>query len=213
MRCSALLSSLLLALTTPSLSLADPLTSEPSHSLTLYTSPLPSGPLEQYARISYTYPSLNSTIDSRTTPSFLSSSSSSSSPLPPTTPVKFGFFTNNNHHDPDAWVGILTSASQFAADREKKIKLRVDAAGKVWSAAFFSEDAALAASTTTTKKTKKAKGKGKTAQEAETEERDTLLVEVINVNKGPLMQLNKPVVVNKEGKKEGEEEEKTFLQK
>ncbi|KAF2205008.1 hypothetical protein GQ43DRAFT_344654, partial [Delitschia confertaspora ATCC 74209] len=85
---------------------------------------------------------------------------------------------------------ILTSASTFTPSYKKKFLLHVDEKGEVYH---------IGLSTSAR------------AQRSETE--DEVEVEVVRRGAGPRPVLNKPVVLNREGRVEGKEVEKTFLQK
>lgn len=204
MRPSSLLSTLLLLpATLASASAASepqqqPLTPESTHTLDLYTQPLglsTSTPPAHLAKITYTYPSLNASLSSYTPPSSLSDVDSI---------LKLGFYDPSTRA-PENWHGIATSTSLFAASQKKTIKLHLDAEGKVWHIGFSASPKESQVS---------AKGKGKGVKASEDEVTEEIAVVLVPAAPGPKVQVNKPVVVNKEtGKPEGEGEEKTFLQK
>jgi hypothetical protein len=85
-----------------------------------------------------------------------------------------------------SWRGIVTSAASFSDEYHKKIIVHVDETGEPYHVGF---------STT-------AKGSG-----------DEVEVEIVKRSPGPKPVLNKPIVLNAEGKLEGKEPEKSFLQK
>jgi hypothetical protein len=85
-----------------------------------------------------------------------------------------------------SWRGIVTSAASFSDQYHKKIVVHVDETGEPFHVGF---------STT-------AKSSG-----------DEVEVEIVKRSPGPKPVLNKPIVLNAEGKLEGKEPEKSFLQK
>lgn len=103
--------------------------------------------------------------------------------------VRIGF-----HHSSGSWSGIATAAENFNPGREKTLLLNVNERGKVYHVGFKARNVE-----STGKKNVKAK--------------DELAVEVVKMAKGPSPVLNKPVVLNAEGKLDEKEPEKTFLQK
>lgn len=82
--------------------------------------------------------------------------------------------------------GVVTSAASFSEQYHKKIVIYVDDKGEPFHVGFSTS----------------AKGSGKEVE-----------VEIQKKNTGPKPVLNKPIVLNAEGKLGGEEPEKTFLQK
>ncbi|EGP89613.1 uncharacterized protein MYCGRDRAFT_69277 [Zymoseptoria tritici IPO323] len=101
--------------------------------------------------------------------------------------VRVGFY-----HASGSWSGIATSASNFAADIPKTLQLHVGPDGELYHIGF---------------KTAPGVSQGKGAGKSD------LTVEVVPMKKGPVPALNKPVVLSADGKEEGKEPEKTFLQK
>ena len=85
-----------------------------------------------------------------------------------------------------SWRGIVTSAASFADQYHKKFVVHVDEQGEPYHVGFGTS----------------AKG---TEEEVE--------VEIVKRSPGPKPVLNKPIVLNAEGKLESKEPEKTFLQK
>lgn len=147
--------------------------------------PLSAAKSQPFAKVSYSYPSLNATVKSY-------------SPL--SLPdyhdlVRIGFY-----HSGDTWSGISTSSQSFGPGREKTLRLLVDSKGDVYHIGLTS----LPDSTLGSQKTRKA---------PRTEEEDQLLVEVVRQTPGPTPHLNKPVVVNPDGKVDEQEPEKSFFQK
>lgn len=86
-----------------------------------------------------------------------------------------------------SWRGIVTSAASFADQYHKKFVVHVDDAGEPYHVGF----------------TTSAKGSGS----------DEVEVEILKRNPGPKPVLNKPIVLNAEGKIDSKEPEKSFLQK
>ena len=85
-----------------------------------------------------------------------------------------------------SWRGIVTSASSFADQYHKKFTIHVDEKGEPFHVGF-----------------------GTSAKSAGNE----VEVEIVKRSPGPKPVLNKPIVLNAEGKLESKEPEKTFLQK
>lgn len=90
--------------------------------------------------------------------------------------------------DPEtgSWRGIVTSAASFSDQYHKKFIVHVDEKGEPYHVGFGTS----------------AKGAGKEVE-----------VEIMRRSTGPKPVLNKPIVLNAEGKLESKEPEKTFLQK
>jgi hypothetical protein len=84
------------------------------------------------------------------------------------------------------WRGIVTSAASFSDQYHKKIVVHVDENGEPYHVGFCTS----------------VKGSG-----------DKVEVEIVRRSPGPQPVLNKPIVLNAEGKLEGKEPEKSFLQK
>lgn len=85
-----------------------------------------------------------------------------------------------------SWRGIVTSAASFADQYHKKITVHVDEKGEPFHVGFGTS----------------AKGAGEEVE-----------VEIVKRAPGPKPVLNKPIVLNAEGKLESKEPEKSFLQK
>lgn len=175
-----------------------------TYKLTIYTQPLTShaslSRYEKLAKITYTHSSNANltTISDYQPPSFLSPPV-----LAATDAVKLGFYSGGIG-DEETWHGVLTAAGNFERGVNKTLKLFLDEGGRVWHLGFSATPIAVVGG----KAGKGGKGEGVK------EEGDKLNVEFVLPNKGLPPALNKPVVVNKEGKAEGEEEEqKSFIQK
>lgn len=87
---------------------------------------------------------------------------------------------------PDSWRGIVTSAASFSEQYSKKFVVHVDEKGEPFHVGFGTS----------------ARGSGEEVE-----------VEIVQKVSGPKPVLNKPIVLNAEGKLESKEPEKTFLQK
>lgn len=85
-----------------------------------------------------------------------------------------------------SWRGIVTSAAGFADQYHKKFVIHVDEKGEPFHVGFGTS----------------AKGAGEDVE-----------VEIVKRGPGPKPVLNKPIVLNAEGKLETKEPEKSFLQK
>jgi hypothetical protein len=85
-----------------------------------------------------------------------------------------------------SWRGIVASAASFADQYHKKFVIHVDEKGEPYHVGFGTS----------------AKGSGEEVE-----------VEIVRRNPGPKPVLNKPIVLNAEGKIDSKEPEKSFLQK
>lgn len=131
-------------------------------------------------------------------------------------------------YDPKSseWRGSVTSAASFNPRHQHKVHLHVDASGSPYSVDFVAfanpidpreekrtakkeaREAAEAGKKKPSKPSPKTKNKG-----AEVKENPQPMVDVIKQGQGPSPHLNKPVVLNQEGKVDDKEPEKTLLQK
>lgn len=103
--------------------------------------------------------------------------------------VRIGF----NHPTTGRWSGIATAASNLADEKDKKLQLLLNEQGDVYHVGFKSSEWPSSS-----------KGGSK---------KDDMSVEVVPMQTASTIHLNKPVVLNAEGKLDNKEEEKTFLQK
>lgn len=103
--------------------------------------------------------------------------------------VRIGF----HHPSTGSWSGIATSAANFAEGKDKKIQLLLNEQGEVYHVGFKTSDWPTS-------------GKGGS-------KKDDMSVEVVPMKAASTIHLNKPVVLDAEGKLAGQPEEKTFLQK
>jgi hypothetical protein len=85
-----------------------------------------------------------------------------------------------------SWRGVVTSAAGFADRYHKKFVVHVDEKGEPYHVGFATS----------------AKGSGNEVD-----------VEIVRKSAGPKPALNKPIVLNAEGKQDGKEPEKSLLQK
>ncbi|KAF2019733.1 hypothetical protein BU24DRAFT_489633 [Aaosphaeria arxii CBS 175.79] len=85
-----------------------------------------------------------------------------------------------------SWSGVVTSAASFAEQYKKKFVIHVDEKGTPYHVGFGTS----------------ARGKGKEIE-----------IEIVKRAAGPAPALNKPIVLNADGKIGEKEPEKTFLQK
>jgi hypothetical protein len=86
-----------------------------------------------------------------------------------------------------SWRGIVTSAANFADEYKKKFVVHVDEKGEAYHVGFGTS----------------VKG----------DDKEDVVVEVVRRGVGAKPVLNKPIVLNAEGKIDNKVEEKTFLQK
>lgn len=157
------------------------LAGESSQTVSVFAWPIGSSTPQQLAQITYGYPSLNYSIKSYKSPSLSDASDV----------VRVGFYRSGKE---GAWSGVATSSVNFGSDRQKKLRLHLDAHGDVYHVGFSATPLI---------------GKGDGSPQTE-----ELKVELVEQQPGPQPHLNKPVVVNAEGKvDEGKEPEKSFLQK
>ncbi|KAK6427365.1 hypothetical protein LTR95_016005 [Oleoguttula sp. CCFEE 5521] len=113
-------------------------------------------------------------------------------PLVPTDEqiVRIGFF----HPDSSTtWNGVATSASNLAEGKDKTLQILLNTDGVVYHVGFAAVDPVSPT-----------RGSGKS---------DGLSVEVVPMRAGPVVHMNRPVVLDAEGKLADKEPEKTFLQK
>jgi len=157
---------------------------EVEKTLDVFAWPLSAIKSQPFAKVSYSFPSLNASIKSY----------SATTITDPSEIVRIGFYTSG-----DSWTGIATSPRNLDATRQKTLRVIVDDKGEVFSVVLTGAYTTPSVGGKTTKKADK--------------KDEQLLVEVDRQTPGPQPHLNKPVVLNPEGKVEGEEPEKTFLQK
>ena len=157
---------------------------QPQHTLQLHIWPFSASTSIPLAEISYN--ATAATLKSYTNPSL----------DPSEEIVRLGF------HHPDAegkdvWSGIVTSASNFAAAssvQEKRILLHVNEAGEAYHVGFRVE-------------TQGSSGSGRASVN------EGVSVEVVRDAMGAVPKLNRPIVMDKDGKVPSQEPEKSFFQK
>ena len=143
----------------------------------VFTWPLTASSSTTLAKI--TYNSTFATINSYKAPSLPASDDI----------VRVGFY-----HSSGAWSGIATSASNFAAGKDKKLVLHVNNDGELYHVGFRASEG-LGTSSATSNKV------------------DGLSVEVVKIKPGPTPHLNKPMVLSPDGSAPDKEPEKSFFQK
>ncbi|KAK4553505.1 hypothetical protein LTR86_009301 [Recurvomyces mirabilis] len=150
---------------------------ETDRTLDIHAWPLSAPKSTSYAQV--TYNSTHANIKTHTNPA-----------IPPNDDiVRLGF-----HNSAGIWSGIATAASNFRAEKDKKLQLHVNSEGLAYHVGFKVSE--LGTNSTTSNKM------------------DDLSVEVVRAQPGPIPHLNRPVVVNADGSAAEEEKvEKTFLQK
>jgi len=154
-----------------------------------------------YASISYTSTSPNGTLTNFNRDLSLPQDS---------TLIRLGYYTSAAKTK-QSWTGIAVPASNFQSNTEKTLRLWVDGAENVYGLNFAG---VVPATPTKVPKGKKAKkDKKKKAEPVEQVKREELVVEVVRQVAGPKPVLNRPVVLNAEGKVDEKTEEKSFLQK
>lgn len=90
-----------------------------------------------------------------------------------------------------SWRGVVTSAASFADKYTQKFVVHVDEKGEAYHVGFTAS----------------------VKQDGDTTQKSGVEVEVVQRTVGPKPALNKPIVLNAEGKIDSTEPEKTFLQK
>lgn len=130
-----------------------------------------------------TYTPTNATVKSYTPPSSLEQDII----------LRIGFHNPTNGQ----WSGVATSSSNFRPGKDKKVQLHLNTAGELYHVGFVASGVGGSS----------ASGKGKETAG------DVLGVEVVGVRQGEGVHLNKPVVLDAEGKMPEKEAEKSFLQK
>jgi hypothetical protein len=151
--------------------------------ITIYTNPLHRDPSHSASPIPSPTPLATVSYDAATASASLVSYHPPTGSYKPSHIIRVGLF------DPDSqeWKGVVTSAASFADEYRKRFILHVDDRGEVYHVGFGTG------------------GRSTGGNEVE--------IEVAPRAKGPQPSLNKPIVLNAEGKLEGKEPEKTFLQK
>ena len=204
--------------------LAPTLAASDERSISILAWPVRAATPQPFATIDYTYPTLNTTLKTYTR---FQLPESLRSPASPDEYIRLGFNTPQVDNK-DTWTGIAISLFSLAEEKTKTLRIYVDEDGRPTHLGFdstpFSHVAALPSPTAKGK----AKGKGKvlksTKKTSSKDKKNTpttgaksetggLVVEVLRPTPGPKPVLNKPVVLNAEGKLDDKEPEKSFLQK
>lgn len=167
------------------------LAAQSERTVDIHAWPLSAAKSHSIAKVSYT--TTNATVKSYNPPNT----------LPPTsdedTIIRIGF----HHPTTGKWSGVATAASNFEAGREKKVRLLLSGEGELFHVGFLA--GGMPASS--------ASGKGKAGKGKGREAEDVLSVEVVKVQQGERVHLNRPVVLDAEGKLPQKEVEKSFFQK
>lgn len=170
-------------------------------SVTIWTWPLSSTSPQEFAKISYDAQTMTSQVLEYSQPHF----SGSADAL-----VRVGLYDTATSQ----WRGVLTTVASFDPVLQQDLVLLLDDAKDVYHVGF-SGHAKVKPS-----ESMKSKAKTKSKVISASEEHATgavdnfpLKVTLETPVAGPLVQLNKPVKVSKEGKVEEKEPEKSFLQK
>jgi len=154
----------------------------------------------------------------------LTSSSSSSEPIAkldsfdglksnnPRDLIRIGF-----HDSEGKWRGTVAPAAWFDKHVDRTIILHVSQKGEIYHIGVGSEevpDPKVVVKKEREAMTKKQKKKLPKVKVSELVRRDGVTtIEVVEIDRAPMPALNRPVVLNPEGKVESKEEEKTFFQK
>ncbi|KZF22710.1 hypothetical protein L228DRAFT_260855 [Xylona heveae TC161] len=229
----AVLPFLAVASSTGSGSTSDAAQSETSSSsTTVYYWPLDAASPSVLAKVSYDPKTLGYQIDEYNSPVLALSSSSSSENTPGEQKqqeqlVRIGLYDPATH----AWTGTVTQLASFAEEYHKSLALSVDARGEVWHVGFraWKQGPGTGAGTGTgnaqnSQGNGQKGGQGKNQgngqkQQGQGEEskggenKGEIKVELVKPNKGAEPHLNKPIVLNPDGKMPQKEPEKTILQK
>lgn len=160
------------------------LAAQSEQTVDIHAWPLSASKSHSLAKISYN--NANATIKSYT---------------PPTIPSTDEILRIGFHRPSGSWSGVATAASNFQPGKDKKVQLHLNRAGELFHVGFVANDLP-----SSSKSGKGRQGKGGDAE-------DVLGVEVVRVQQGSGPHLNKPVVLDAEGKVPQKEAEKTFLQK
>ncbi|KAF2760918.1 hypothetical protein EJ05DRAFT_497488 [Pseudovirgaria hyperparasitica] len=108
-------------------------------------------------------------------------------------------FLNN----PSSSPSVATSILSFSPTYQKTLILHVDDAGEIYHIGFATSGRGV----------QSPPNKAGNGENDHSAAEDEILVEVVKKGVGPQVHFNKPVVLNKEGKVEGKEPEKSFIQK
>ncbi|PNS13758.1 hypothetical protein CAC42_3251 [Sphaceloma murrayae] len=129
--------------------------------------------------------------------------------LPPAPLLPLGF--NRPDLTTDAFTSILLPPSALSSSRDRTLQLLVDRHGRPYNVNFISAPALPPNDLSSASPSSSSSSKPKSTSTEPIE--GTLSVEVVQQKPGPVPALNRPVVLRADGKVEGAEPEKTFLQK
>lgn len=183
-------------------------------SIDIFAWPVTESKSQPFATVSYTYPSLNTTLKTYTPyqkPADIKSLDS------PDQLVRLGF-SSPQTDDQNAWTGIAVSPFSLGEEKSKTLKIYVDEDGVPTQLGFSSSPVSHVAPSLPPKAKKgmkkaQQKSKKNTPSTGDKSEAGGLVVEVLRPTPGPQAVLNKPVVLNAEGQLDGKEPEKSFFQK
>ncbi|WPH02882.1 Hypothetical protein R9X50_00575000 [Acrodontium crateriforme] len=156
---------------------------EAPSSLEVFVWPMSAAKSQTLARVSYN--STTATLVSYSAPKLVADDDT----------VRVGFYQPSG-----AWSGVVTSASNFAAGKDKSLSLLLNAENQVYHVGFQAIDKPVDAKTSKTKK-------------SASKETDTLHVRIEKTATAPGPHLNKPVLLKADGTADEPEAEKTFFQK
>jgi len=160
-----------------------------SRDFTVEAWPLSSAKSQPLAQISFDSTSKYTKVNTFTPPK---------QPLTAEELVRVGF-----HDSADSkWRGVVTSAASFDPQYQQKLHLHLDEDGKVWHIAI-----------STIPKPAPTKGQMVNGKRQPAQEAPQLVVEILPNMPAPSPILNRPIVLNAQGKVEGKEPEKSLLQK
>ncbi|PSK58780.1 hypothetical protein B9Z65_6795 [Elsinoe australis] len=129
--------------------------------------------------------------------------------LPPSTPLIPLGFTRPDLPASQAWTSISIPPSALSPSRDRVVELLLDREGRPYTVGFTSVPVTPAVSEVGPGKGGQTQGRKKEAEVVE----GGITVRVVPAREGPGPALNRPVVVGKDGRVEGAEPEKSFLQK
>ncbi|PVI01384.1 hypothetical protein DM02DRAFT_654532 [Periconia macrospinosa] len=155
--------------------------------VTVYIHPIPDSTIPKSSVVSSPVPLAQIDIDPETSTGSVTSYTPPHGSYSPDHLVRVGL------HDAktQSWHGVVTSTASFAEQYKQKFVVHVDEKGEAYHVGF----------------TASAKGESDASQKKE------VAVEVVQRTAGPKPVLNKPIVLNAEGRIDTKEPEKTFLQK
>jgi hypothetical protein len=160
-----------------------------TRSVTIQAWPLSAAQARPLAQVSYDPVTKQSTVNNFNPPNGAISSDDL---------IRIGIYDNSD----SKWRGVVTSATSFDPKYQQKLLLHLDEDGNVWHLAF-----------STMIKPAAAKGKMVNGKRQAPETVPQIVVELLSPMLAPSPVLNKPVILTAEGKVEGQEVQKTFLQK